>query len=95
MSYHNLRGFGPAYSNVAKQFDDWLTSTVCQPDAQRRNQMLAQWESAPSARAAHPREEHLLPLMVIAGAAGNDLGKQIYADRVMGLAMSAYMFSSI
>ena len=31
---------------------------------------LTAWASAPGARGAHPREEHLLPLMVIAGAAG-------------------------
>ncbi|MFP5390477.1 MAG: dioxygenase, partial [Gammaproteobacteria bacterium] len=35
-----------------------------------RNAMLADWEQAPGARLAHPREDHLLPFMVVAGAAG-------------------------
>jgi aromatic ring-opening dioxygenase catalytic subunit (LigB family) len=30
------------------------------------------WLEAPAARLCHPREEHLLPLFVIAGAADDD-----------------------
>ena len=50
-----------------------------------RDQRLAAWASAPSARAAHPREEHLLPLMVIAGAAGADRGRTAYSGTLAGL----------
>ena len=32
--------------------------------------VLVAWTSLPQARSCHPREEHLLPLMVAAGAAG-------------------------
>ena len=35
---------------------------------------LAKWDRAPAARDAHPREEHLLPLHVVVGAAVNDPG---------------------
>jgi aromatic ring-opening dioxygenase catalytic subunit (LigB family) len=42
---------------------------------------------------AHPREEHLLPLMVAAGAAGEDVGQRIYSERLGGvLALSGYRF---
>ena len=38
------------------------------------------------------REEHLLPLMVVAGTAGDDHGVKTYTDRVMGATVSAYQF---
>ena len=61
-------------------------------DAARRNAMLVDWENAPSARLAHPREDHLLPLTVAAGAAGNDVGKRVFVDEVANVAMASYMF---
>ena len=54
--------------------------------------VLWQVWTAPAARAVHPREEHLLPLMVIAGAAGDDRGRVAYAGTILGLALSAYHF---
>jgi aromatic ring-opening dioxygenase catalytic subunit (LigB family) len=91
MTYHNLRGFSPQFGPVSEAFDAWLreTSTAAPSD---RDARLAQWSSAPSARAAHPREEHLLPLMVIAGAAGEDRGVTAYNGTLLGLRLSAYHF---
>jgi aromatic ring-opening dioxygenase catalytic subunit (LigB family) len=43
-------------------------------DVGEREKKLAAWEAAPAARVCHPREEHLMPLMVVAGAAGADAG---------------------
>ncbi len=37
-----------------------------------RARRLSRWDQARSARLAHPREEHLIPLMVVAGAAGDE-----------------------
>jgi aromatic ring-opening dioxygenase catalytic subunit (LigB family) len=74
-SYHNMRGFGQASSTApSRAFDEWLVQTVGLPGPARRER-LADWASAPGARACHPREEHLLPLHVVAGAAGDDLGR--------------------
>ena len=92
MSYHNMRGFGEGFREPSEEFDSWLTATVCAPDAQVRNNNLERWVTAPSARFAHPREEHLLPLMVAAGAAGSDVGVRIFSDIVMGVRVSAYRF---
>jgi len=94
MSYHNMRGFGAQAIPASDEFDRWLTDAVTAADAEVRNQKLIAWETAPAARAAHPREEHLLPLMVAAGAAGNDSGARIFTDRVMGATVSAYGFDS-
>ena len=76
MSYHNMRGFGSGGALAhSRRFDEWLKRTV-EEDAAR----LVDWTSAPSARECHPREEHLLPLMVAAGAADGDRGKVIFQD---------------
>jgi aromatic ring-opening dioxygenase catalytic subunit (LigB family) len=92
MSYHNMRGFGRASSMTASQeFDRWLGDTVALPRSERDAQ-LAAWSSAPSARECHPREEHLLPLMVVAGAAGDDRGTLPYRDALMGVRVSAAHF---
>ncbi|MGC0393641.1 MULTISPECIES: carboxylesterase family protein [Bradyrhizobium] len=70
----------------------YLNEAISNPDAARRNAMLVDWENAPSARLAHPREDHLLPLMVAAGAAGNDVGRRVFVDEVANVAMASYVF---
>ena len=92
MSYHNMRGFGRgAAAADALAFDTWLGETVARPAAER-DARLAAWASAPSARACHPREEHLLPLMVVAGAAQDDRGSLPYRDTLLGVRVSAAHF---
>ena len=92
MTYHNLRaGFGPAAAGVAQTFDAWLRETATL-EAEERDRRLARWTEAPAARQAHPREEHLLPLHVIAGAAGADVGTVGFAGSFMGVPLSAYHF---
>ena len=94
MSYHNMRGFrDPKARPISEEFDAWLRTAATAPAAQREK-MLAAWASAPSARAAHPREEHLLPLMVIAGAAGDDAGVVAYNGKYAGLRLSAYHYGT-
>ncbi len=75
MSYHNMRGFGSAEGRAASEvFDEWLRAAAT-AEPELRAKQLGQWAAAPAARQAHPREEHLIPLMVIAGAAGSDRGQ--------------------
>jgi aromatic ring-opening dioxygenase catalytic subunit (LigB family) len=94
LSYHNLREFfSPRGWGPSREFDGWLNEVLLgSPDD--RSRRLADWESAPAARAAHPREEHLLPLMVAVGAAGNDATELTYheEDFLGGLAVSSYRF---
>jgi aromatic ring-opening dioxygenase catalytic subunit (LigB family) len=92
MSYHNMRGFGSGSARPASEaFDAWLcNAATVEPEA--RAQALTRWASAPSARACHPREEHLLPLMVIAGAAGSDRGRTTYSGSITGLKLSAFHY---
>lgn len=92
MSYHDMRGFKtPRALDPSRQFDAWLAETVALPEAER-DARLADWAKAPAGRASHPREEHLLPLMVVAGAAGAEAGSVIFQDEVMGARVSAHRF---
>jgi len=94
MSFHNMRGYGdPRFGPISDEFDTWLTTTVESKPSQR-NQDLLNWADAPSARLCHPprQEEHLLPLMVAAGAAPADQGRQVFSDRVLETTLSAYTF---
>jgi aromatic ring-opening dioxygenase catalytic subunit (LigB family) len=94
LSYHNLRAFGPQAREVSKAFDDWLGETVLGATGERRNQRLLQWQAAPAARIAHPREEHLIPLMVAVGAAEHEAGVCVYHedDFMGGLSVSSFRF---
>lgn len=94
MSYHNMRGFGTAGARQASaEFDGWLGGAVTQAPKER-DQSLIRWAQAPSGRQSHPREEHLLPLMVVAGAAGEDLGSVPYRDTLIGARVSAVHFGA-
>ncbi|MFZ5894875.1 MAG: DODA-type extradiol aromatic ring-opening family dioxygenase [Myxococcota bacterium] len=91
MTYHNLRAFGPRAAPASEEFDAWLRETAT-ADPEERERRLLSWAQAPSARSAHPREEHLLPLMVIGGAARADRGTTAYNGTILGLRVSAYHF---
>jgi aromatic ring-opening dioxygenase catalytic subunit (LigB family) len=91
MTFHNLRAFGPQSREPAERFDRWLRETAVLPAAER-NERLRRWAEAPDARRAHPREEHLLPLMVVAGAALEDKASIPYNGTYAGLRLSAYQF---
>jgi aromatic ring-opening dioxygenase catalytic subunit (LigB family) len=92
MSFHNMRLFGsPRVASVSAPFDAWLRESLTLP-ASERDRRLAHWDEAPSARQSHPREEHLLPLMVVAGAAGEDLGRVAYRGTMLGAHLSAFHF---
>jgi aromatic ring-opening dioxygenase catalytic subunit (LigB family) len=94
MSFHNMRGYGdPRFGPISDEFDTWLMQAVEMP-RDKRHQALIAWEQAPSARQCHPprAEEHLLPLMVVAGAAVEDAGRRVFSDRVMETTLSAFSF---
>jgi len=93
MSYHNMRGYNtPGAAAVSARFDAWLTEAVESPDPAERWRRLADWTQTPDGRPSHPREEHLLPLMVAAGAAAGEKGEKIFSDQVMIATVSAFRF---
>ncbi|WP_223640975.1 class III extradiol ring-cleavage dioxygenase [Corallococcus sp. EGB] len=92
MTFHNLRAFGdPRASDISVKFDAWVQDAATSPAA-LRDEKLTQWTQAPYARLVHPREEHLLPLMVAAGAAGEDRGTIAWSGSMMGVRISGFQF---
>jgi aromatic ring-opening dioxygenase catalytic subunit (LigB family) len=92
MTFHNLRAFGdPRAAAYAEAFDDWLRA-VMQLGPAERARGLTEWSTAPAARIAHPREEHLIPLIVATGAAGDDPARLAYDGTFGGTRLSAFEF---
>lgn len=95
MTFHNMNTLAsPRSRPVAEAFDAWLRDAATAAPADR-NYQLERWTEAPFARLAHPREEHLLPLMVAAGAAGDDRARTAFEGSLMGLRISGYAFGEV
>jgi aromatic ring-opening dioxygenase catalytic subunit (LigB family) len=92
MSWHNMRGFSPAFTAKSQAFDAWLG--VAMADPARRDEAIRHWDQGPYAREAHPREEHLAPLFVAAGAAEGQAGRVAFRDLAMDVAISGYEFGA-
>jgi aromatic ring-opening dioxygenase catalytic subunit (LigB family) len=95
MSYHNLREFfsvEPRAVAAAEQFDSALAAVVQDVDPGARDAQLVHWKHLPAALASHPRAEHLLPLMVVAGAGGSDAGTRTWHGPIFGKPVSAFQF---
>ncbi len=91
MSFHNMRGYrDPRFTAPSEQFDAWLNESAALPGRERAERLKA-WQTAPAARLSHPREEHLLPLMVAAGAA-DGAGQKVFGDLVLCTAISGFRF---
>jgi aromatic ring-opening dioxygenase catalytic subunit (LigB family) len=85
LSFHNMSAFGPGGQEPSRAFDAWLTETLVETDRAERTERLLNWDRAPGARASHPREDHLIPLMVALGAAEHEPATRTYHDdAVMG-----------
>jgi aromatic ring-opening dioxygenase catalytic subunit (LigB family) len=91
MSYHDLRHFFDGGEGASATFDAWLDETVKKPPIEREVRLTA-WDKAPAARACHPREEHLMPLMVVVGAAGDSPGHCDFRDVIAGKTISGFRF---
>ena len=92
MSFHDLRHFRDGDGRASQIFDAWLDETLTRSDPATREQRLVQWSQAPEARACHPREEHLLPLMVVVGAADGAAGASSFREAIGGKTISAFRF---
>ena len=90
-TYHNMRGFGEAdIDPKAEASDAWLRHAVTDTDT--REQSLIDWDQAVGAREAQPREDHLLPLMVAAGAAPGETAIVDFHGHALGKPISGFRF---
>lgn len=96
-TFHNMRAFFAAATKETQamnaSFEQWLVDTCSstQYTEAEREQRLIDWEIAPAARYCHPREEHLLPLLVCYGVAGA-AAKQVFELEILGKMSSAYIW---
>ena len=110
LSFHNMRalrlrvgkgasiGAGPRFLPIGREFDNALVAACTDSNPAARNAALAQWTDFPGARDAHPRggEEHLMPLFVIAGAAGDDCAVAVDRYAMMHAArVSNFVFGGV
>ena len=80
-SFHNLGHFSDP-RGLSKGFDDWLNTSITQKTGELRRKELLNWQQAPGAKFCHPTPEHLIPLMVAAGAAENEPGFRFYNEQM-------------
>ncbi len=95
LSYHNLReARGSEGIEPSRRFDAWLHETLIDATPEERTSRLIEWERAPLARAAHPEEDHLIPLMAVVGAAEGERGAVVYHQTNLfgGITASSFRF---
>ena len=90
MSYHNLGHF-VEHAPSSYEFHQWLDTAV-NGNWHTRNLNLSAWQSAPGGIASHPREEHLLPLMVASGAGSDEPGRPIWRGEIGPTCIGAWRF---
>ena len=75
-------------------FDEALKNAVSVAPEQRQ-QKMADLMKRPDARQAHPSFEHLLPIHVGAGAAGEDEGKRLWTLKEGSMSWAQYRFGDV
>lgn len=98
LSYHNLTEIrGTSGHEPSRRFDAWLQEVLVRGPIEVRSARLIDWETAPAARAAHPREDHLIPLMAVVGAAEDEAGATVYHqnDFMGGITASSFRFGAL
>lgn len=89
---HNLYEAGAVAGDApyARAFAQWVQNVVMSADTQR---LIGYRGLAPQAERAHPSDEHFLPLLVAAGAAGDDAPQWIGGGITYGvLSMDSYLW---
>ncbi|KAE8146774.1 Extradiol ring-cleavage dioxygenase, class III enzyme, subunit B [Aspergillus avenaceus] len=99
MAVHNLRdlqfSFGdPRPLPYAASFDEALKqAATAKPE--EREKALAELLKRPDARQAHPYFDHLLPIHIGAGAAGEDVGKRLWTLAEGSMSWAQYRFGGV
>lgn len=98
MAVHNLRDMlftlnNPTPLPYTHSFDEALSDAVSASPQEREGRM-AELMRRPDARQAHPRFDHLLPVFVGAGAAGEDLGRRLWTLKEGSLSWAQFRFGS-
>ena len=102
MAVHNLRDFMMARMGAvggslgyAVSFDEALREAVETEPGEERDGNMVKLLKRPDARKAHPTFEHLLPIHVGVGAAGEDAGKQLWTMPEGSMSWAQYRFGEV
>lgn len=100
MAVHNLRDMGAAMSqkrtmSYTVSFDRALQEAVETDPGEGRDRAMEGFLSGSDARKAHPTFEHLLPIHVGAGAAGEDEGKMFWTMPDGSVSWGQYRFGEV
>lgn len=99
MTVHNLRDLRSSWGNPIPKpytvsFDNALKEAV-EADPKVREEKMTEAARRPDARQAHPWMDHLMPLYVAAGAAGDDWGKQTWTLHEGSMGWGQYRFGDL
>lgn len=99
MTVHNLRDMRFAMGSSTPlpyvvSFDEALKEAV-EADPSVRQERMAAVAGRPDARQAHPWMDHLMPVYVAAGAAGEDRGVQTWTLHESSFAWGQYRFGEV
>ncbi|KAI0204060.1 Extradiol ring-cleavage dioxygenase, class III enzyme, subunit B [Astrocystis sublimbata] len=99
MSVHNLRDLRFAYGSpeplpYVASFDNALKLAMEAPPGERQAR-LAEVAKGPDAHQAHPHFDHLMPAYITAGAAGEDIGKQLWTYHESSMGWAMYRFGDV
>lgn len=99
MSVHNLQDLrltmaDPKPLPYTVSFDEALKDAVTSHPSDRE-QNMASLLKRQDARSAHPTFEHLLPIHVGAGAAGDDIGQRLWTLQEGSVAWAQYRFGAM
>jgi 4,5-DOPA dioxygenase extradiol len=89
LGYASFR-FGADPDAWALEFEEWLTKAIATGN---EKDLINYRTISPYPERAHPRPDHLMPLMTVFGAAGKTKGKKVHGSWYAGdLGMGAYIF---
>jgi len=95
-SFHNMRQFDFDGKNIEdslnNEFQNKLIEICCsEKDEKKKMEHFINWENIPGARYCHPREEHLLPLLVCVGLS-KDVGTKVFDNYILGKRATAFLW---
>ena len=99
MAVHNLRDFRFTVGSsdplpYTSTFDEALKEAVETTPDDRESAMVSLLQRS-DARKAHPTFEHLLPIFVGGGAAGEDRGKRLWTMKEGSMSWAQYRFGDV